>query len=98
MASPAVIWAFLFKICSNDDPGLIVMVASNLWSKLFLYDILLFWEVKASGPYNKMIGMEVGRYEHSCHVDTTEIIVLLFINNDGDAVHEFSDLWLKNIE
>lgn len=29
------------------------------------------------------IGMKVGHYVHSCHVDTTDIYVLLHIDEDG---------------
>lgn len=40
-------------------------------------------------------GMEVGRYTHSCHVDTTELVVLLVVDNSNHFVKDFSDLWLE---
>lgn len=53
-----------------------------------------FW--KRDGEYH----LEVGRYWHSCHVDSTHIIVLLMINNDGktrlvDDWH--AELWGESI-
>ncbi len=57
-----------------------------------------FWEVHSVGPHNGMVGMEVGRYEHSCHVDTTEIVVLLFVDLGGDTVQSFSEFWLREVK
>lgn len=47
---------------------------------------------KKDGGY----GMEVGRYEHSCHIDTTDFIVLLVVSGTDCYVERFSDLWLSD--
>ena len=58
-----------------------------------------FWEVHMnSSPHKGMIGMEVGRYEHSCHIDTTDLIVLMFVDFGGDSVQSFSDFWLRPVK
>ena len=58
-----------------------------------------FWKVRRNGKGYGFYGWEVGAYEHSCHIDTTDLKVLLIIEpsrtNGGDTyVAEFSDMWL----
>jgi hypothetical protein len=43
------------------------------------------------------VGLEVGRYEHSCHVDTTELIVLLILDYPDLPLKSFSDNWLTEV-
>lgn len=43
-----------------------------------------------------LYGMQVGSYVHSCHIDTTDFIVLLIINGCNTHVDSFSDLWLSH--
>lgn len=53
------------------------------------------WKVRdleRGGAY----GMEVGGYEHSCHVDTTDFKVLLVVDDKDYGVHSYSDLWLTD--
>lgn len=42
-------------------------------------------------------GMEVGAYEHSCHIDTTDFKVLLVVSSNGvdHDVESFSEMWLS---
>ncbi len=57
-------------------------------------DKLRVWHDIETGVY----GVEVGRYWHSCHVDTTDFIVLLIINENGHTrVQDFHDISLKEI-
>ena len=48
---------------------------------------------KKDGGY----GMEVGKYTHSCHIDTTDFLVLYVVSSDGEDhdVESFSDLYLS---
>lgn len=42
-------------------------------------------------------GMEVGQYEHSCHIDTTDFKVLVVVSEEKDYdVQSFNDLWLSD--
>lgn len=47
---------------------------------------------KTEGGY----GMEVGKYEHSCHIDTTDFIVLLVVSGTDSYVESYGDLWLSD--
>jgi len=50
------------------------------------------------GKKDGRIGVKVGEYVHSCHVDTTDILVLLFLNEDGnDYVEDVWDFGAKKI-
>ena len=42
----------------------------------------------------EMIGMKVGQYSHSCHVDSSDFVVLLF---DDGSVESFFDWRLTRI-
>jgi len=58
-----------------------------------------FWKIRSQGKGRGFYGWQVGQYEHSCHVDTTDIIVLLVIEpsrtSGGDCyVESYSDMWL----
>lgn len=45
---------------------------------------------------NGKIGVKVGEFSHSCHVDSSDILVLLFIKEDGKTeVEEVWDIWTK---
>ena len=59
-----------------------------------------FWKI-TNGKGEGFYGWQVGQFEHSCHIDTTEIIVLYVIEpgtpsdpNGDKYVCEHSDLWL----
>lgn len=57
-----------------------------------------FWKIgglqKGRGKY----GFQVGQYTHSCHIDSTELIVLLVIDgyNGNTYLESYSDIWLSN--
>lgn len=58
-----------------------------------------FWRIRSKGKGFGMYGWQVGEYEHTCHIDTTTIIVLYVIepktNGYGDSyVSDHADLWL----
>jgi len=59
-------------------------------------DKVNFWKIR--GPLSHKgfgaYGMEVGRYVHSCHVDTTDLIVLLVVDGNDNFVESYSDMWL----
>lgn len=42
-------------------------------------------------------GMEVGGYEHSCHVDSTDFKVLLVVDGDFHGVESYGDMWLGEL-
>lgn len=51
-----------------------------------------------TGEHDGCYGWQVGQYTHSCHVDTTELIVLLiYSNNHKFEVEDYSDLWLEEV-
>lgn len=55
------------------------------------------WRVYPSGEKKQGgYGMEVGKYEHSCHIDTTDLIVLLFVGGNDHYVESFSEAWLSD--
>lgn len=41
-------------------------------------------------------GMEVGGYEHSCHVDSTDFKVLLVVDGMFHGVKSYGDLWISD--
>ena len=47
---------------------------------------------KKEGGY----GMEVGKLEHSCHIDSSTFLVLLVVSGRDHYVESFSDHWLSN--
>ena len=56
-----------------------------------------FWRIMSKGKGEGMYGWQVGEYTHSCHVDTTDIKVMVVVepNPDGDIyVADHADLWL----
>jgi len=58
-----------------------------------------FWRVRSIGQFKNLIGMEIGRFIHSCHIDSTDFIVLFFIKNynNKNEIGYFSDNWLTEI-
>lgn len=54
-----------------------------------------FWKVNAPGRGFGGYGLEIGRYEHSCHIEDSEFIVLLVVNGSEHFTESYSDLWLK---
>jgi hypothetical protein len=42
-------------------------------------------------------GMEVGGFEHSCHVDSTDFKVLLVVDGDFHDVVSYSDMWFGEL-
>ncbi len=54
-----------------------------------------FWKVVAPVKGYGGYGMEVGQYEHSCHVDSIDFKVLLVVNGNEQFTDSYSDLWLK---
>ena len=50
-------------------------------------------DLKHEGAY----GMEVGGYEHSCHIDSTDFKVLLVVDGDFHEVESYSDMWLSDL-
>jgi hypothetical protein len=58
-----------------------------------------FWKIKC-GTGRGFYGWEVGKYEHSCHIDTSDFIVLLVIEpsrtSGGDSYTiDCGDMWLE---
>ena len=60
-----------------------------------------FWRIK-SGKGKGMYGWQVGQFEHSCHIDSTDMIVLYVIEPGtptapaGDHyVCDHADMWLE---
>jgi len=44
---------------------------------------------------NGRIGVKVGKFSHSCHVGDSDILVLLFIKENGETtVEEVWDTWV----
>lgn len=52
-----------------------------------------FWKTK------KGWGWQVGEYSHSCHIDTTDFVVVMLIDDKTyqSSVEEFDSLWMKSI-
>lgn len=55
----------------------------------------VFWRIEA-GENEGLYGLQVGQYQHSCHIDTTDIIVVLVKSEKDIGVEDHSDLWLSN--
>lgn len=55
----------------------------------------VFWKVMAPDDGFGGYGMEVGQYTHSCHIDTTDLKVLLVVNGDKHFTDSYADIWLK---
>ena len=56
----------------------------------------VFWRVRRGGEYSGMYGLEVGRYTHSCHIETSDFIVLLlYVPHYHTQIEEFNDLSLE---
>lgn len=56
-----------------------------------------FWKIKGIGKGRGMYGWQVGKYQHSCHIDDTDIIVTLVIEpgpHGQTYVIEYADMWL----
>ena len=43
------------------------------------------------------VGMEIGRHEHSCHIDTIEMIVIFFLDYPDNFYDSYIDLWLTEV-
>lgn len=54
-----------------------------------------FWKIGGLGRGRGLYGLEVGQYTHSCHIDTTELIVLLVVDGTNNYVESYADLWLS---
>lgn len=57
-----------------------------------------FWKITRSIPQetHSKFGLEVGKFTHSCHIDTTDFIVLLVeTTGGGTTVVHYSDMWLE---
>lgn len=55
-----------------------------------------FWRIKSvKDGYTGLYGMQIGRYSHSCHIDSTDFIVLLIMHGNSDSTCSFSDFWLE---
>lgn len=55
------------------------------------------WKIdyKDGQEYDGYYGLEVGRITHSCHIDTTDFIILMIMDKNGNAKFDYySDLWL----
>jgi len=55
-----------------------------------------FWKINGLGKDEGLYGLQVGSFIHSCHVDSTDLIVLLIINGCNSYVDDVSDFWLSN--
>jgi hypothetical protein len=55
-----------------------------------------FWKVHGADMGPGAYGMEVGSYTHSCHIDTTDLKVLLVVDGTEHYVDSFADLWLSD--
>jgi hypothetical protein len=56
-----------------------------------------FWRIIAKGKGYGMYGWQVGEYQHSCHIDTTDFKVLLVIEPNaggGTYIVDHSEMWL----
>ena len=57
-----------------------------------------FWSVKDIKTDEVKVGMEVGRHIHSCHIDSTDLIVLMFIDDGRQTFNDYADLWLTELK
>ncbi len=56
-----------------------------------------FWRIGSVHKGHGMYGWQIGEYTHSCHIDTTDLKVLLVVepSAEGDTyVIDYADLWL----
>lgn len=44
-----------------------------------------FWKIN-TGKHMGQIGMQVGQYSHSCHIETTDFVVLVFFKKSDELV------------
>lgn len=58
-----------------------------------------FYKIYAPGKSMGAYGMKVGEFVHSCHIDTTDLIVLLVIDEKktDHYVEDFADHWIKEL-
>jgi hypothetical protein len=65
----------------------------------FGYDVpkgAKIWRVHPRGDKREGgYGMEVGSYDHSCHIDSSTYLVLLVVSGNEHYVESFSDMWLS---
>ncbi len=54
-----------------------------------------FWKVNSHGKGHGGYGMELGRYEHSCHIDDTNLIALLVVKGTEHFTESYADIWLS---
>ena len=58
-----------------------------------------FWMVKDLDTDEIKVGMEVGRHIHSCCIDSTELVVLMFMDEHGkQTFNDYADLWLTELK
>ncbi len=51
-----------------------------------------------TGEHDGCYGFQVGFYEHSCHVDSTDFIVLFVYTNKHEfEVESYSENWLEKV-
>ena len=44
------------------------------------------------------VGVKVGEFFHSCHIEDTTIFVLLFIDKNGKTeIEEVCDIWVRKV-
>jgi hypothetical protein len=55
-----------------------------------------FWKIHGPNKGLGAYGMEVGSYTHSCHIDTTDLKVLLVVDGNEHYVESYADLWLSD--
>lgn len=57
-----------------------------------------FWRAKSPDKFLNRIGLQVGFHSHSCHIDTTDLTVLMFIDDKGKTEFEdFADHWIEKV-
>jgi len=64
----------------------------------FGYEIkpgMKFWKIGGLGRGRGLYGLQVGQYTHSCHIDTTDLIVLLVVDGTNNYVESYADFWLS---
>lgn len=56
-----------------------------------------FWKIRSPTKGRGFYGWQVGQYEHSCHIDTTDILVLFIIepgHHGSSYVMDYAEMWL----
>lgn len=66
-------------------------------AKRFGYQIPSNAEFYCEKRDGNRVGMKIGEYVHVCHIDTTDIFVLLYMTEDGDVVDTVANFWLERI-